>query len=77
MRRLRALLGETELHIFLFFLCIFLFGWPFVSFSDVARLEIVFIYLFIIWSAVIFLLYLVGRSQTEKDKLEANRFESR
>lgn len=77
MRRLRYLLGETEFHILLFFLCFFLFGWPFVSFSDVARLEFVFIYLFITWLVVILLLYLVGRSQAEKDKREATRFESR
>jgi len=77
MQRLRDLLGEIEFSILLFVLCFFLFGWPFVSFSDVARLEFVFIYLFITWLVVILLLYLVGKSQAEKDKREAAWFESR
>lgn len=76
MQRLRALMGETEFHVLLFFLCIVLFGWPFVSFSDIARLEVMFVYLFIAWTVVIGLLFLVGRSQAVQEKSEDSEIES-
>lgn len=70
MERLKGLLRQKEFHILLFFLSLFLFGWPVVEFSDVARLEAMFVYLFAAWSVVILLLYLVGRSLDESDESE-------
>jgi hypothetical protein len=62
MERLGALLRQKEFHALLFCLCVVLMNWPFVEFSDVGRLKAVFIYLFLAWSFIIFLLFLVSRS---------------
>lgn len=77
MDKLRALLRQTEFQALLFFVCLVLFSWPVVSFGDVERLEVMFVYLFTAWTVVIFLLFLVSRSQeipiqTEKSETETN-----
>jgi len=64
MRRLRALLGQAEFQVVLFFLCIVLFGWPLISPSNGERVEVIFLYLFLSWSVVILLLFFVSRSQS-------------
>lgn len=63
MEKLRALLRQTEFQGLLFFTCLVLFGWPVVSFGDVERLEVMFVYLFVAWAIVIVLLFLVSRNQ--------------
>jgi hypothetical protein len=65
MERFKHLLRQTEFHVLLFCVSLVLFGWPVVNFSDMQRLEIRFIYLFLAWGVVILLLYLVGRSLGE------------
>jgi hypothetical protein len=62
MERLKNLLRQTEFRILLFFVSLILFSWPIVNFSDLKRLDIMFVYLFLAWGAVILLLFLVGRS---------------
>ena len=68
MERLKALLRQTEFHLLLFVLCMVLFGWPVVTFPDMRRLELMFIYLFVAWAIVIFLLFLVSRSLGSGDE---------
>ncbi len=77
MEKLRALLRQTEFQVLLVFVCLVLFGWPVVSFGDVERLEVMFLYLFTAWAIVILVLFLVCRSQeittqTEKRGTEQN-----
>ena len=62
MERLRALFQQTEFHVLLFCASLVLLGWPLVSFSDVNRLQVMFVYLFIAWAAIVILLFLVSRS---------------
>jgi hypothetical protein len=62
MKRLKGLLGKGEFHLLLFHVCLILFGWPVVAFHDLARLEAMFVYLFLAWGAVICLLILMGKS---------------
>lgn len=68
MERLKALLRQTEFHLLLFVLCMVLFGWPVVTFSDMHRLEVMFAYLFAAWALVIFVLFLVSRSLESADE---------
>jgi hypothetical protein len=67
MERLKALLRQTEFHLLLFVLCMVLFGWPVVTFSDMRRLEVMFVYLFVVWALVIVVLFLVSRSLESAD----------
>jgi hypothetical protein len=62
MERLRALFQQTEFHVLLFCVSLVLLGWPVVSFSDVNRLQVMFVYLFLAWAAIVILLFLVSRS---------------
>jgi hypothetical protein len=66
MERFKNLLKQTEFHVFLFCLSLILFGWPVVNFSDLERLEIRFVYLFLVWGVIILLLYFVGESLGEQ-----------
>lgn len=62
MDRLKGLLKRGEFHLLLFHICLVLFGWPVVSFYDIQGMKVMFVYLFLVWSAVIFLLFLISRS---------------
>lgn len=62
MGRFKALFRQQEFQVLLFCLSLFLFGWPVVSFSDMDRLQTMFIYLFAVWGLIVFLLFLVSRS---------------
>ncbi len=72
MERFKNLLRQTEFHFFLFCLSLILFGWPVVSFSDLQRLEIGFVYLFLVWGVIILLLYLVSGSLDEPASSQEN-----
>ena len=61
MERLGYLLKQQEFHVLLFVICLVLFGWPVVSYPDIARLKAMFIYLFVSWACIIFVQFLVGR----------------
>lgn len=62
MKRIRDLLKQPEVHILLFFFCLILFSWPFLSIFSVERPGLIFIYLFSTWAIVIFLLFLVSKA---------------
>ncbi|MFH1117293.1 MAG: hypothetical protein V1792_25525 [Pseudomonadota bacterium] len=70
MERFRELLRQTEFHVLLFFVCLFLFGWPLATSVDVNQLELMFVYIFAAWSIVVLLLFLVSRSQDDGDDAE-------
>ncbi len=70
MERLRALLRQTEFHVLLFFVCLFLFGWPLATSADLEQLELMFVYIFVAWTIVVLLLFLVSRSQKDVDDSE-------
>lgn len=63
MEKIRALLRQTEFQVLLFFVCLILFGWPVVSFSDAERLVVMFVFLFTAWTIVILLVCLMSRCQ--------------
>lgn len=62
MERLRRLLRQREFHVLLFCLVGVTWSWPFVRFSNLARLENMFHYLFFTWGLAVFLLFLVSLS---------------
>jgi hypothetical protein len=70
MERLRSLLRQREFHVLLFFLSAILVSWPFVTFSDVERLKVMFKYLFLTWGVIILLLFLVSRSLVDSSDSE-------
>lgn len=73
MERLKALFRQTESHILLFLISLVLFSWPVVSYSDVERLKVMFVYLFVAWAVVVGLLFLVSRSLSEHDEHEGDK----
>jgi hypothetical protein len=76
MKRLKALFRQTEFHILLFFMCLFLFDWPLATMAGVDQLDTMFVYLFTMWAIVIFLLFLVGRSQRTSEDPEDGQVRS-
>jgi hypothetical protein len=71
--RLKVLFRQKDFHVLLFHVCLVLFGWPVVSFHSIERVQAMFIYLFLVWAAVIFLLFLVSRSVDVGDPSEESR----
>ncbi len=61
MKRIRNLLGRPEFHVLIFCLSLVLFSWPLVSSSDFDRIDAMFVYLFVCWTVVIFLQFLISR----------------
>ena len=49
MDRLKTLLRQTEFHMLLFFVLLFLFGWPLATLSTIQQLKPMFEYLFATW----------------------------
>lgn len=70
MERFSSLLRQTEFQVLLFFVCLFLFGWPLATSADLKQLEWMFIYLFVAWAIVVLLLFLVSRSRNGADDSE-------
>jgi O-antigen/teichoic acid export membrane protein len=62
MRRLRALLRQSEFHIFLFCLSLILFARPLLVMFNGRGPESVFISLYVPWAVIIFFLFLAARS---------------
>jgi formate hydrogenlyase subunit 4 len=62
MERIGNLLRQKEFHLLLFFVCVVLFSWPIVSFSDLERLKTMFVYLFVTWALLIPVKFLVSRT---------------
>jgi hypothetical protein len=66
MEVLQKLLNHREFITVLFFICTALFGWPFISITGPSSPESMFVYLFIVWAAVIVLLFFIANAQDRK-----------
>ena len=62
MRRHLQLLRQPEFHIFLFCLLFLLVNWPFLAIPGRDGLLSIFMCLFVLWSIIILLLFLMQRS---------------
>ena len=62
MKRLKALFVQKEFFVSVFLICLLVFNWPLVSFSNGDELKRMFAYLFLAWTVVVFLMALVGAS---------------
>jgi hypothetical protein len=61
MKSIRVIFGRHEFHLLVFCLSLVLFSWPLVSSSDFDRINAMFVYLFVCWTVIIFLQYLISR----------------
>jgi hypothetical protein len=61
MKRISVLFGRYEFHILVFCVSLILFSWPLVSSLDFDRINALFVYLFVSWSIVVFLQFLISR----------------
>ncbi len=71
MKKIKYLLRQSQFQAFLFSVCLVLFAWPVVNVADASRVKAMFVYLFLSWTVVSFLLYLVTTtlktSNSERD----------
>lgn len=65
MNRLVNLFRQLEFQVFLFCAGAFLFNWPLLRLFNLKSLQAVFIYLFLAWTAVIFVLFMISRSLSD------------
>lgn len=56
------MLRQPEFHLFVLCLLFMLINWPFLAISAKSGLMSIFMYLFVIWSILILLLFLIQRS---------------
>jgi hypothetical protein len=62
MDELKKMLRKTEFHIFLVCLFSLLFSWPFIAIPEKKGPGSMFIYLLLVWGAMIILLFFISRS---------------
>ena len=67
METLRKLLKHPEFSAALLLFCTALFGWPFISIAGPSSPAAMFVYLFIVWAAVIVLLFLLAGAHDEPE----------
>lgn len=67
MATLRKLLRHPEFSAVLLLFCTALFGWPFISIAGPSSPAAMFVYLFIVWGAVIVLLFLLAGAHGEPE----------
>lgn len=70
METLRKLLRHPEFSAVLLLLCTALFGWPFISIAGPSSPAAMFVYLFIVWGAVIVLLFFLARAHGDPQHLD-------
>jgi hypothetical protein len=64
MKRIGALFARHEFQVIVFCLSLVLFSWPLVSSSDLDRINSMFVYLFVGWTVIIFLQFLISKVLT-------------
>ncbi len=64
MKRIGALFARHEFQVLVFCLSLVLFSWPLVSSSDLDRITSMFVYLFVGWTVIIFLQFLISKVLT-------------
>lgn len=62
MQSVRRLFQKKEFHLFLFFVSMVLFNWPFLNIVAERQSYLFFIYIFSVWAVIIFLSCLIARS---------------
>lgn len=67
------MLRHPEFSLVLFFLCLCIFGWPFISIPGSDSLKSMFYYLFFFWASVIALLFLIGMANAENNDNDGNQ----
>jgi len=64
MKRIGVLFARHEFQVVVFCLSLVLFSWPLVSSSDLDRINSMFVYLFVGWTVIIFLQFLISKVLT-------------
>ena len=64
MKRIGALFARHEFQVLVFCLSLVLFSWPLVSSSDLDRINSMFVYLFVGWTVIVFLQFLISKVLT-------------
>ena len=64
MKRIGALFARHEFQVLVFCLSLVLFSWPLVSSSDLGRINSMFVYLFVGWTVIIFLQFVISKVLT-------------
>ena len=62
MEKLSNILRQPGFHLWLFSFCLFLFSWPILKIPEKPLNETLFIYLFVVWSIIVLLLFLIAAS---------------
>jgi hypothetical protein len=70
MKRVQNLFKQNEFHLLLFFLGIALFSWPFLKVLHAGDPQTTFCWVFSLWGAAIFLLFVISRSCNDSDSAE-------
>jgi len=70
METLRKLLRHPEFSVVLLLFSTALFGWPFISIAGPSSPATMFVYLFIVWGAVIVLLFFLARAHGNAEHLD-------
>jgi cbb3-type cytochrome oxidase subunit 3 len=68
MKMLRQLFQKKEFHLFLFFISIILFNWPFLNIVTDSQSSLFFVYIFFVWSIIIFLTCFIAYSFKPDDR---------
>jgi len=64
MQSIRRLFQKKEFHLFLFFVSMVLFNWPFLNIAAETQSYLFFVYIFSVWAIIILLSCLIARSHT-------------
>lgn len=70
MIKIPNVLKLPEFHLVLFCFFLVLLGWPILTIPDSAHNEALFIYLFLVWGAVIFMALLVSGSLKNQEPIK-------
>jgi hypothetical protein len=72
MKRIGVLFARHEFQAVVFCLSLVLFSWPLVSSSDFDRINSMFIYLFVGWTVIIFLQFLISKILTPSSSKQSD-----
>ncbi len=62
MKRISTVFSRPEFHIFVFFLSLILFSWPFLTMLLMHPPRAAFTYIFGAWSGIVLILFVISRS---------------
>jgi hypothetical protein len=73
MKRLNHLLRQPEFQVFLFCLGLVLLNWPFLAIFQGKRPEALFLYLLLVWTIAVVILFLIARSCRSETILDTDK----